>query len=147
MKIKIIFLGGSDYWRKKIQNAAMQVEAILSDADFLNAKVAAHPKFDFTKDSPVLVASKIMNTEVVTVRVGFYCKWLTKAIAYESGGAIYFNTRKESAGAGSWGNVMHEVLHALGYSHNGNSAAGNGNSVPYKVPDLAEAWLKEKRGV
>lgn len=144
MQIQINFIGGTDYWKKKIQDAALKVQGILSDESFLQT-VAAHPKFDFTKDSSVIVASRIMNAQSVTVKVGFYSKCLTRAIAYETDGAIYFNTRKEAAGAGSWQNVMHEVLHALGYSHNGNSPGGNQNTVPYMVPDLAEAWLEKNR--
>lgn len=140
MQIAIVFLNGSDYWKKKVQDAALKVQGIFSDEGFLQA-VAAHAGFDFTADSPAAVASRLMNAGTVSIHVGFYSKCLTRAIAYEQAGAVYFNTRKEAQGAASWQNVAHEVLHALGYSHNGNAPAGQGNTVPYAIPALAEAWL------
>ena len=138
MRIIVQFLGGTQYWQDKITANAAQASAILSDPAFI-AKIRAWPGFDFTGETPDQIADKIQNAGEVTIKVGFYSKWWTRAIAYEQDGAVYFNTRKESYGAGSKGNIAHEVTHALGYEHNGNAAAGNLNTVPYRIGEWADA--------
>lgn len=139
MKIVIEFQNGSCYWIKKIEKNAEQVSRVLSDPAFL-AKVRSWPRFDFTEKTPDQDTKAIEHAGTVTIRVGFYSKWFTRAIAYESDGAIYFNVRKEGYGAGSPGNLAHEVMHALGFSHNGNSPAGNANTVPWRVGEWVEEW-------
>jgi hypothetical protein len=139
MKLEIEFLGGSCYWIEKIKRNAARAEEVLSSQAFLE-RVRKHPSFDHTKDGSEQVAHAIEAAGAVKIRVGFYSKWWTRAIAYEADGAIYFNTRKEGYGAGSVGNIAHEVMHALGYSHNGNSPAGNENTVPWRVGEWVQDW-------
>lgn len=141
MKIEIKFENGSPYWKQKVTKNALYVASILSTPAFLD-QIEAHKKFDFTPDTPKQVAEKIRTTHLAKIKVGFYYKrWFTRAIAYEEDDAIYFNTAKESYGAGGWGNIMHELMHSLDYSHNGNSPAGQSNTVPWQVVTLAQAWL------
>lgn len=135
MNIKINFLNGTDYWKQKITDNAAIASQIMSSQEFLN-KVASHPGFYFTNQSSVVVSLKFENAGDVTINVGFYSRWWTRAIAYEQDGAVYFNTYKEKYGAGSVDNVSHETAHALGYSHAGNSPSGNENTVPYWVGNL-----------
>ena len=143
MKIEIEYQGGTCYWKNKVTASALYAAAILSTPDFLQ-RVALHPSFDFTDKSSLQVAGVIKTTEVAKIKVGFYYKWwFTKAIAYEQDGAVYFNTAKEGYGAGDWPNVMHELLHSLGFQHNGNSPSGQQNTVPWKVVELAKTWLAE----
>lgn len=109
----------------------------MSASPFIEA-IRTHDGFDSTDETPTQVAVKLSNTGDVEITVGIYSKFFTKAIAYEVEGAVFFNTRKESYGAGSPGNIAHEVMHALGYTHNGNAASGNENTVPYYVGNLVD---------
>lgn len=146
MKIEIEFLNGSTYWKQLVKRNAEHAGRVLSDPAFL-AKVENWTKFDFTSDTPRTVATRLEKAGTVKIRVGFYTGWWwSKAIAYEDGGAIYFNTRKEAYGAGGVGNIAHEFMHALGYSHNGNSPAGQENTVPWRVGQWAEGWALSTQG-
>lgn len=139
MKINIDFENGTSYWQNLVTENARKAALILSDPAFIQ-KIRSWAGFDYCGDTPDQVADTIATTREVTIRVGFYSKWLTRAIAYEQDGAAYFNTRKEAYGAGSVGNVAHELMHALGYSHNGNSPGPNQNTVPYRIGQWAEGW-------
>lgn len=143
MKIVVDFLNGNNYWQEKVLFSAEQASNVLSDIEFIR-DLAAFPAFDFTADRPTIISNKLLDTKEITICVGFYRKWLTRAIAYEQNGAVYFNVCKEGRGAGSPGNLAHEVMHALGYSHNGNSPAGNQYTVPWWVGNEVEKFLKGK---
>lgn len=140
MNIKVEFLNGSQYWKDKITANAAQSSKVLNDPAFL-AKVRAWPGFDYTSDTSEQIADKLENAGVVSIKVGFYSKWWTRAIAYESNGAVFFNTRKENYGAGGTNNLIHEALHSLGYSHRGNSPNGNENTVPWRVSEIAMEFI------
>lgn len=148
LKITITFLGFPDqYWRSKIMENSNRAARILSDPAFL-AKIRAWPKFDFTNSTPAEIADQLALSPTIRIRVGFYRGWFwSKAIAYEDHGAIYFNTRKAAYGAGSVGNIAHELMHALGFSHNGNSPAGNENTVPWRIGQWAETWVPVTRKI
>lgn len=140
MRILVDFINGNDYWESKVLASAKRGSEILSDPDFL-ATVAAHAGFDFCNQSPQQVADTIRNAGDVMIKVGFYRGWpWSKVLASEGGGQVSFNTRKESVGAGGVENTVHETLHALGFIHNGNSPAGNLNTVPWWVGILAGGW-------
>jgi hypothetical protein len=141
MRILISFINGDSYWHDKVLKNAAKGSAILSDPAFLD-KVEAHTGFDFCTMPARAVRDKIERAGDVKIKVGFYRGWWwSKAIASESDGVVSFNTRKDGYGAGSVGNIVHETLHALNFSHNGNSAAGNQNTVPYWIGNLAETWV------
>lgn len=140
MNIVINFLNGSDYWQEKVKASAAEASKALSDPAFL-AKIRAYPMFDYTSDTPAQVADKLEQAGDVTVKVGFFSKWFTREIAFEDANGVHFNTRKESAGAGGPGDLAHELMHQLGYQHNGNSAAGNQYTVPYWIGDQVDQFL------
>lgn len=139
MRIKIDFLGRNDYWEEKIENSAAQASRVLSDPLFIS-KVIGWPGFDYTDMNPKQVAQVLADTKGIEIRVGLYSKWLTRAIAYEIPNGVFFNTRKERGGAGSPGNLAHELMHKLGFSHHGNSARGNENTVPYCIGEWVDSW-------
>lgn len=140
MKVLVQFINGTDFWKDLVINNAWTVSQIISHPDFIE-KVANWPAFDFTNQSPREVAETLEQVGDVKIRVGFYKGWIfSKAIAYEEGGAVYFNTRKFAYGAGGVGNIAHELMHALGYSHRGNSPNGNENTVPWRIGQWATHW-------
>ena len=138
MQIKINFdLSVNQYWKDKLTANALKASVIMSASPFIEA-VRTHDPFDDCDETPTAVARNLSNTDVVEITVGIYSKFFTKAIAYEVEGAVFFNSRKESYGAGSPGNIAHEVVRALGYVHNGNAASGNEDTVPYYVGNLVD---------
>lgn len=139
MKIIVSFLSGSDYWRDKVLASAEEASQTLSNPAFL-AKVRSWPGFDFCSDTSAQVADKLEQAGDVRVTVGFYSKWLTRAIAYENELGVHFNTRKESYGAGGAGDLAHELCHQLGYRHNGNALRGNENTVPWSIGRWVDEW-------
>jgi len=138
MRIEVIFSGGSSNWQAFISESAKTAAAVLSDPTFI-AKVRAWPGFDFSQNTPAQVGDTIEAANVVDVKIGFYDHPLGPSIAKEVAGAVLFNTSKRNRGAGSPGNLAHEVMHVLGFSHNGNQLAGNENSVPYRIGQ----WVDE----
>lgn len=142
MKITINFLNGSEYWRAKILSNADIAGRLLADESFLD-HIATHPSFDFCPDVPSVVRAKILSTPEITINVSFFWKWLTREIAFEDSMGCHFNTTKEKQGAGSVGDIIHEMLHQLHYSHRGNARAGNENTAPYWIGDEADAWIEQ----
>lgn len=141
MIISVNFLNGSDYWRNKVLASAEDASRALSDPGFI-ARVRAWPKFDFCDKTPDQVADHLERMDHVTISVGFYKGWFwSRAIAYEENDQVWFNTRKEAYGAGGAPNLAHETMHKLGYRHNGNSPAGNENTVPWRIGQWVAEWL------
>lgn len=138
MKIQVTFIGGSASWQTFISESAQTAAAVLTDPDFVT-KVRAWPQFAFTDKSPAQVAAALLANDIVTINVGFYSHPLGWSIAKEEGGVVLFNTSKRSRGAGSPGNLAHEVMHVLGFSHDGNQMVGNENTVPYRIGQ----WVDE----
>lgn len=139
MKIKIEFLNGTIGNQLKVRESAQRASEVLSDPEFIE-KVRSHSGFDFTNHTPGMVAATLENVREVAIKVGFYREWWpwSKVIAYEENGEVWFNTRK--AEAGDVGNVAHETMHAMGFSHNGNAASGNQNTIPYWIGEQVAAW-------
>lgn len=148
MRMKIIssFLSGGAYWQAKIRTSCEQASEALSDPALLQS-IRDHEPFDFTDQTPDQIADHFAMAGEIVIHVGFYSSWLTRAIAYEEQGAVFVNTRKEAYGAGSPGNMAHETAHAMDYEHDGNSAAGNENTVPYVIGNLVDAWIKAKANI
>jgi hypothetical protein len=146
MKIIVSFLNGSRYWQDLVLENAAKASAALSDPKFI-AKVRTWPGFDFTSSTPAQVGDVLEDAGDVVIKVGFYKGWWwSRAIGYEQDGAIYFNTRKEAYGAGGVGNIAHEVMHFLGFSHDGNSPAGQENTVPWRIGQWAADWEFAPKG-
>lgn len=139
MRILIDFINGNDSQHEKVLASAKQGGEVLSDPGFLD-KIRAWPQFDFTGDTNAQIADKIKSAGDVMIKVGLYrSKWpWSKTIASESDGEVWFNTRQPDAGGVE--NTVHEFMHALGYSHNGNSPAGQENTVPWRVGAWAGVW-------
>jgi len=136
MKINVNFLSQNELWQQRIKEAAAVAEEVMSSRSFVD-QVTSWEGFDNTTKNPQQIANDIRSANV-TINVGFYVKHWTKAIAYEENGAVYFNRAKLNYGAGSPGNVAHEVMHALGYEHVGNKRVGNENTVPYRIGDWVD---------
>ncbi len=140
MQIEVSFHSSNPGWEGFIVENAHTAASVLSDPEFL-ARVRGWSGFDFTDKTPAEIADTLQAADVVTVTVGFYNHVLGPSIAKEdpNTGSVSFNTAKRSRGAGSPGNVAHETMHVLGFSHNGNQIAGNENTVPYRIGQ----WVDE----
>jgi hypothetical protein len=128
-------------WEPFIRESAKTAAAVLSDDDFI-ARVGSWRAFDATKDSPKQVADKIRGAGVLKIRVAFYHRRIGPAIAKEIGGKIHINTAKRAYGAGSPANIAHEVMHVLGFKHDGNRPSGNDNTVPYRIGEWVDDALR-----
>lgn len=143
MNIKIKFITKrTPYWENRIIENAAIASSILSDPAFWD-EIGLARQFDLTDKTAAQISQDFLAPGDIEIRVGFYSKLFTRAIAYESGGDVFFNTRKS---AGSPGNIGHEICHVLKYSHHGNSARGNENSVPYVVGNQIDKWVKSNYG-
>lgn len=137
-------------FRNEIENATIIKAADLvmkhcRDVEFLN-KIRKIDSFYFSALSGENVAREIVVREV-TMTIKSYKTWnpWSKVIGYAKGNTIYCNSRKFDLPLyDRVNNFMHESLHALGFSHNGNSATGrNLDSVPYKVGAIFEQYVRE----
>ena len=162
MRIEIEFVGGTSEQREMVRRNADVAAEIMSRPDFIE-RVRGHT-FDNDWSGSAKrgwngprIADDLAAANIVTVRVAFYYKlargrlpaWAryvpglaAQDIGDEEDGLIRVNTAKIDLGAGSPGNLAHEVMHHLGYRH-GDGRAGSENSVPYAVGD----WIDESAGI
>jgi hypothetical protein len=123
-----------------IQDVSIVANCVTKHPEFLK-EVAAQARFDFTKDSPKMVAEKIgQGTPVI---LSTYKKSFTKSIAYRNVGdnVLYFNTTKNPRAMRFMVNTaVHEFSHVIGYGHGSNSSKGKDLSVPYKLGQIAENY-------
>ena len=100
--------------------------------------------FNHTKDCGIEVAHKIQTFDgVITLKT--YRPWYpwTKANAYRSGNAIYFNDRKSFDVIDYAVTIYHEFLHVLGYGHKTNYVTKyNLGTVNYKVSIMFAEYIK-----
>ena len=140
--ISVQYLDGQEpdpKWKRRVEENAAKAEEILSSTEF--AEAYRKEKIRGTKGKTVNeVINELQYSGETEINVGFYNNPDTRAIAYEEGGNIYFNTAKDEAG--SPGNIAHELTHKMGYKHFTNWAFLGRRSVPYTVgyavDDLAE---------
>jgi hypothetical protein len=134
MKISLRFLERNAEWCAYLTESAKTAGDVLSDRDFLE-RVRNHRSFDFTDKTPAEIADLIAKADDVAVAVAFkHAPWRRWIAAEDpSSGTITFNTAKRARGAGTPGNIAHEVMHVLGFAHHGNKERGNENSVPYRI--------------
>jgi len=129
-------------------DAMAKANALLQDNNFY-ALIARRPGFDFTRATGEQVANSMKNCNL-TLQVLTFKKILTRELGYEDPAdptAIHINIAggKLDRSLGSVvGTYIHESVHAadandpnLDYPHNGNGAAGNENTAPYWIGNLA----------
>jgi hypothetical protein len=141
--IKLEFSGQTSiYWEHKIQSAAILATKAIQSQEF---SAACHDlKLTHTNGKSVQeVCREMVCSSEITLSINFYHDANTRAIAYERDGALFINTAKEKEGAGSPGNIAHEVTHILDYKHFSNWAFLGKSSVPYRIGNLVESLVDE----
>lgn len=134
----------SPVWQIALTKTA---NCVLTDKAFL-IEVATLPKFDYSNDTGLEVSLKLQNN--VTTYLSTYRPWnrYSKVIAYRNTGSniLYFNLRKNPRDSEEMVNTCHhELLHVLGYDHNGNGPENDGRrfTVNYYVGRIAEKYVKD----
>ena len=132
-----------------IRAAAKLMEIHCRDKTFMQ-KIATVPKFNHTKISSVEVSQTLyvhsLDVEVIVKPYQTFNPF-SKVIGYAKGSTIYVNTRKiqDLDVYERCGNFYHEFCHLAGFSHEGNRVTPyNLETVPYKVGQIFEEYLKEK---
>jgi hypothetical protein len=139
-------LKDSPKWQIELSKTA---NCVLSDPAFLT-EVATIPKFDYSKATGLEVSlslQKPMEATLTTYSPKLW-NWASKVIAYRNvnSNIIHFNVRKNPRPTPEMVNTcMHELLHLLGYEHNGNGPenAGKQFTVNYYVGRIAEKYVKD----
>lgn len=137
---------GSPAWQIGLSKTA---NCVISNPAFL-IEVSTIPKFDYSNDSGLEVSlslQKDIKAHLTTYKPKIW-NWNSRVIAYRNVGSniIYFNVRKNPRSSESMTNTCtHELLHLLGYDHNGNGPEGDGRqfTVNYYIGRLAEKYVKD----
>lgn len=115
---------------------------VLNNQDF-QKEISEISSFDYTTDSGEQVLLKIKSGKIA--QVGTYKSFnpWSAAIAYSSGGYIYYNTRKNPREMKYMVNTLtHEYLHVIGYGHGDNYSEGKDNSAPYLIGTRSEKFVE-----
>lgn len=121
---------------KKLRASAAVANEVLCERAFI-LRVRTWPGFSYTSDTPQHVAARIAHGGTLKLRVSFFEDRDSAVLAREVGGAVAFNTANDQTG--SPGNVAHEAMHVLGYSHRWNWPLWQGNTVPWRIG----SWVNE----
>ncbi|QEC79992.1 hypothetical protein [Mucilaginibacter ginsenosidivorax] len=125
-----------------------EANKLLADGAFYQA-IAAKPGFYFTTATGAQVAASMQNCNL-QLSVKTFKKYFTRELGYEDPNdptSIHINIagNKLNRSLGSiTGTFIHESVHAadsddqaLDYPHDGNSSAGNEDTAPYWIGNLA----------
>ena len=132
----------SDEWEKRVSSSSETVTKVFQTQDFAQACQALRMTRTNGKSVQEVCREMVCAGEI-TPSISFYHDPNTRAIAYESNGALFINTAKKFAGAGGPGNIAHEVTHTLSYTHFTNWAFLGKSSVPYRIGNLVEKLASE----
>lgn len=83
---------------------------------------------------------RVISSANIELKVNFYSRWWTSAVAYQKNGTLYLNTRK----IGGWGifdyasTFLHEATHLMGFSHDFRATSRRPRSVPYTMNTIVE---------
>lgn len=130
---------------EKIEAAARLLAFHYRDYKWLE-KLRTIPSFNHTTHSGNHVAEALYDCQILIEIRPYKSKWpWSKAIGYARGNTVWVNTRKlDLPLKDRVSNFMHEALHLLGYSHNGNYVTEyNNGTVPYKVGDMFADYVME----
>lgn len=127
-----------------IKQAARLVMQHYKDNDFLVA-LEAYGSFNYTDDRGHLIADKIRLCSIGISVVAYTTRFpLSRVIGHAKGNTIFCNTKKFNLPLSERvENLFHELMHILGYSHDGNRVtAYNLNTVPFKAAKIFGDYLK-----
>jgi hypothetical protein len=142
--MKIVYTGSI----LKIIDGVKKANELLEDDNFYEA-IKEKQIFDFSNATGEEIAASLKKCQL-QLQVKSFKKVLTKELGYEDPNdptSIHINVagNKLNRTIGSIaGTFIHEAVHAadsddeqLDYHHNGNKAAGNSNTAPYWIGNLA----------
>ena len=132
-----------------LQAATVAANALLKGDKFYQL-IAAKDKFDFTNATPAQIAEAIKNCNLNTTVVTYKKLFPRKTLGFENPQDplhIHINMqgwRGNRSVASYTGTIIHEAVHCadsdnagFNFGHNGNAAAGNENTAPYWIGNLA----------
>jgi hypothetical protein len=123
---------------EKLKTAVALIIKHYRDKSFMDELMKVKT-FNHTKDSGADVAHKLLEASI-EITVMPYRTWniFSKVVGHAQGTVIFVNTRKLDLPIEERvENLMHETLHIIGYSHQGNYVNKyNLGTVPYAVSRL-----------
>jgi len=129
-----------------INQAAMLFMRHYGETEFLDI-VKNVNSFNHTRDSGKDVAFHLEDAVLEVTIKGYRTinPW-SKVVAYAQGSTIFINTRTMNVSVvDRCETIMHECLHLLGYSHDGNRVTKyNLDTVPYKVGMMFGRYVSGK---
>lgn len=125
------------FWKQRIDSSAVLASAILRSQEF-GDRCRGKNMSRRNGQSVEQVCRELQCAGAVNPKVDFFNDPRTKAIASEGAGEVHINTAKAEFGAGSPGNLAHEMAHTLGYRHFTNVRRFAQQGVPYVVGDLVD---------
>lgn len=127
------------FWKERLEKNVKVAEAILTSPKF--AEECAKQTMTETGGKTVdQICHDVQYAGHVVLKIGFFKRRLTRQIAHEQNKGVSFNTAK--AGAGSPGNIAHELTHVLGYSHASNWEHKSSTTVPYVIGYVVDKLVK-----
>lgn len=125
-----------------LDTAMTHAEKLLDEGSELLKAIYAKNDWKYGESLGQLVVFKILNCDSIA-EVRFYRSFnpWSRVVGYAKGGKIYINERKASDYKTIVGNLVHEYMHVVGFTHGNNYKTKD--KCLYSVPYFASEWIRE----